>query len=382
MKLAILAQSYLHDKTASINGTFVQLHNLSKGFNKAGIDVFYICTTNDKTKPSYEVIGGIHFHWIQSQTGFFEWRRTMPLYKKLLEGITPDTVYVRGRNVLQYVAGNYANKNEIPFVWGTNGEDSAEFWKNVKRLKKSNKSLIKKIVLYPLKAFEDFYINKGMKLADEVINQSDHQQKETKRLLGKDGIILPSYFNVDNKNITKSNQVLWLATLSTNKQPEKFIELIKEIDLKIWKAVLGGGSSVKDYQKTVFTKAKLSKIRCLGAIPFHDSFKLYNESKIYVNTSRPDSDGLPNAYIQSWLSGTVVLSLHHNPNKWMEKHDIGFCSNGNFNKLALKLQELIDNPKLLSQMSKNTIQFAKEQFSNDSIIESYLNLFNKNKKTL
>jgi glycosyltransferase involved in cell wall biosynthesis len=378
LKLAILAQAYLFDKTSSINGTLVQLHNLSKGFCKAGIEVHYICQTKDTSKPNYEVIEDIHFHWIQSQKGLFNWRRKMRLYKSILENISPNAVYVRGRNVLQYVAGTYSKSNNIPYVWGTNGEDSAEFWKKLKRLKKSNKSLIKKMALYPLKIFEDWYINEGMKMADEVINQSTHQQEETKRLLGKDGIILSSYFNILHEDVAKSNQVLWLATLSKNKQPEKFIELVKRVDLKTWKAVLGGGSSLKNYQEKVFKMSELANIQCLGSVPFQDSFKFYNESKIYVNTSRPDSDGLPNAYIQSWLSGTIVLSLNHNPNNWMETHNIGYCSNGDLNKLILKVQELIDNPHLLSEMSNNSKLFAKQQFSNDAIIDSYVKLFQNN----
>ncbi|MFI1771047.1 glycosyltransferase [Thalassobellus citreus] len=375
MKLAILSQAYLYDDTASINGTLVQLHNLTYGFKEAGIEVYYITSTKDKSKPTHEIIDGVHFYWIQAEIGILAWKKIMKHYQSLLFLIKPDAIYVRGRNVLQYVAGIYANKHNITYVWGTNGDDSAEFWKNTKRLKHSNKFFLKKIVLYPLKIAEDFFINMGMKMAQVVINQSIHQQQETKRILNKEGIVLPSYFFYQNKGVKKENKILWLATLSPNKQPNVFIELVNNSSLKKWQAILGGGTKDKSYEVEITSLIKDTSVDMIGAVDFKDSFKFYESSKIYINTSKPEADGVPNAYIQSWLNGTVVLSLHHDPNNWMDTHNIGFCAKGNLNALKEKLQLLINKPDVLESMNANAIKFATETFSNKAIISDYINLF-------
>ncbi|PWK18004.1 glycosyltransferase family 4 protein [Xanthomarina spongicola] len=381
MKLAILAQSYLFDKTSTINGTLVQLHNLAFGFVKNNVEVHYITVTKDIIKSNYEFKDGIHFHWIQSNKGFFEWKRVMPIYMKILKTISPDAVYVRGRNVMQYVAGMYSKENHIPYVWGTNGEDSAEFWKNVRRLKTVKKSILRKIALFPLKASEDFYINKGMKMANLIVNQSIEQKIETKKNLGKEGVVLPSYFYLPSQEETsKDNLILWLANLSKGKQPELFIDIIDKIDLIHWKVILAGGSNIATYEKSIRELAKNKSIETVGRIDFKDSFKYYNQAKIYINTSKPHADGLPNAYIQSWLSGTIVLSLHHDPNKWMEKYNIGFCSYGDEEKLISKLQEFMASPETITQMSNNARKFAESEFSNDKIIQTYKNLFKGNAK--
>lgn len=378
MKLAILAQSYLFDEYASINGTLVQLHNLAQGFRKSWIEVYYICATKDKTKPVYEHKDGIHFYWLQHKNGLLGWKQLMPLYSEKLNTIKPDAVYVRGRNTMQYVAGVYANKANISYVWGTNGDDSAEQWKNLKRLKQSKKGIIKTLVLLPLKAFEDIYINKGMKMPTAIVNQSVQQKDAVKKLLNKEGVVLPSYFLPVAHQTEKKDMILWLATLSIKKQPDKFIDIIKRANLKKWFAVLGGGTDNKSFRDYIDKELKGTDIDSLGKIDFKDSFKYYQEAKIYINTSLPEADGLPNAYIQSWLSGAIVLSLHHDPNSWMEKYNIGFCSYGDEEKLVSKLQELIDNSQLLSEMSSNAEQFAKQQFSNDKIIDSYIKLFENN----
>ncbi len=375
MKLAILSQAYLYDSTAPINGTLVQLHNLAYGFIQAGIEVHYVSGTKDKTKPNKEVIDGIHFYWIQTKSGVISWKRSMSEYKKVLIKIKPDVAYVRGRHVLQYVAGMYASKNDIIYAWGTNGDDSAEFWKNTKRLKCSNKSWIKKIVLFPLKMMEDFFINKGMKMAHFAINQSTYQQQETKRILKKNGVILPSYFSYQDTGIQKENKILWLANLSPNKQPELFLELVFRIELDNWKVVLGGGTKDKIYKDKIVGLIGGLPINMTGRIDYKESFQYYESSKIYVNTSKLEADGLPNAYIQSWLSGTVVLSLHHDPNDWMETYNIGFCAKGDLNVLKEKLQLLINEPKVLDAMCANAIKFATKTFSNKSIIDDYIKLF-------
>ena len=98
-------------------------------------------------------------------------------------------------------------------------------------------------------------------------------------------------------------------------------------------------------------------------------------SKIFVNTSLPDSDGLPNAYIQSWLSGTVVISLNHNPNNWFEKHKIGYCAHGDEKALKDYLKFLMNHPDVLVQMSKRAKIFAEETFANSEILDMYKKIF-------
>ncbi|WP_405576060.1 glycosyltransferase family 4 protein [Winogradskyella sp. Asnod2-B02-A] len=378
MKLAILAQAYLFDKTAPINGTLVQLYNLTQGFKSEHIDVNYIAVTKDATKPKDEVVEGVHFYWIQARPGILGWKKTMNDYRSVLNKVKPDAVYVRGRNVMQYVAGTYAKAHNITYVWGTNGDDSAEFNKNVKRLMGSNKSVLKKAILYPLKAYEDWYINKGMKMVQIVVNQSEEQKIATKQHLGKMGVVISSYFFMPTQEtVTKKNLILWFANLSEAKQPELFIDIIKKIEVTNWKAILAGGTSIDSYQQKIDILSKGTIIKTLGKIDFKASFQYYNQAKIYINTSKPDADGLPNAYIQSWLSGAIVLSLHHDPNQWMKTHNIGYCSNGDIDKLVFKLQELVNNPELLAEMSHNAQSFAIQQFSNKNIINNYINLFKK-----
>jgi glycosyltransferase involved in cell wall biosynthesis len=376
MKLAILSQAYLFDETASINGSLVQLYNLAQGFSKKKVEVHYICTTSDKSKPVTEVINGIHLHWIQSENGLFEWKKSIKYFQMILRAISPNAIYVRGRNVLQYVAGRYAKKHNIVYVWGTNGDDSAEFYKNIKRLKESNKSVLKKIALYPLKAFEDFYINKGMKMPHYIVNQNTHQKAQTAKFLKQDSIILNSYYFInDNQAQTAKKQVLWLARWSKEKQPELFIQMVSQLKPSNVEFVMAGANNTKTMVQLA-ESAKKSHIKTPGKIAYKNVNGYFAKSLVFVNTSY--REGVSNTFIEAMLNGVPVLSLNSNPNNWLTDYNIGYCANGNVADLTKALEDLLSNREQLKKMSEDAKLFAKQQFSNDAIIDSYLKLFQNN----
>lgn len=378
LKLAILAQAYLFDETASINGSLVQLYNLSQGFSKKNIEVHYICKTQDASKPETEIINGIHLHWVQSENGLLEWKKSLKYFQKTLETISPNAIYVRGRNVLQYVAGRYAKKHHIVYIWGTNGDDSAELYKNVKRLKASKKSILKKILLFPLKAYEDLYINKGMKMPNYIVNQNTHQKTQTAKYLKQDGIILNSYYFInDNQDQHIKNQVLWLARWSKEKQPKLFIEMVSQLKSTSVDFVMAGDSNSSNGMVELAENARKKNIKTPGKIAYKNVNGYFAKSLVFVNTSY--REGVSNTFIEAMLNGVPVLSLNSNPNNWLTDFNIGYCANGNVADLTKTLEDLLSNRETLKKMSNDAKLFAKQQFSNDEIIDSYIKLFSNNK---
>lgn len=377
MKLAILAQAYLFDKTANINGTLVQLYNLSHGFKANHVEVHYVCLTKDPSKPKHEIVDGIHFYWIKAKPGLLKWKKEMMDYKGALHKIKPDAIYLRGRNVILYSAGKYAKKHNVPFVWGTNGDDSAELWKNIKRLKENKKALIKKVMLFPIKAFEDLYINKGMKLPQYIVNQNEHQKEQTVKLLNRQSSIINSYYFIDEKKEKPiKDQVLWLARWSKEKQPALFLNMVSNISQPDVTFVMAGDPQNISANNELVKKAKALHISTPGKIAYNQVNSYFSKALVFVNTSY--REGVSNTFIEAMLHGVPVLSLNSNPNNWLSDYNIGYCANGNVMDLTRVLDDLLNNREQLKKMSEDARSFAKQQFSNDSIIESYINLFQKN----
>ena len=373
MKLTILADSHLL-KSEEINGTIVQLYFLSKGFSKNNIDVYYIY--NSKESSNIEELEDITLINVKNKSRFLSPFFQSYYYYKHLINIKPDYLYVRGRSIHQFVAVIYCRYHKTSYIWNTNGRDSPELWKMIRRLFRGNKNLFKKLFLIPITLFHDILINYGIKNSKIIVNQTQDQKDYTKKLLSVNGIVIPNVFPAVKKRTEPKNQFLWLANLSRSKNPEIFIQIYKSLKNKNWTATLVGGTRDNDYFNYIRDECSFVNIKFVGKVDFFDTYKYFNESKIYINTSDKHADGLPNAFIQAWNSGNIVISLNHDPNGWIKKHNIGYCAHGNVKSLINKLISLQSNDVELAKMRKNALAFSKNKFSSKKIISQYINIFN------
>ena len=373
MKLTILAESHLL-KSKKINGTIVQLYFLSKEFSKNNIDVYYIY--NSEESNNIEELEDITLINVKNKSRFLSHFFQIYYYYKHLINIKPDYLYVRGRGINQFIAVMYCKYHKTSYIWNTNGSDSPELWKMIRRLFRGNKNLIKKLTLVPITLLHDILINYGIKKSKVIVNQTHDQKDYTKQLLSVNGTVIPNIFPVVKTRTKPKNQFLWLANLSRNKKPEIFIQIYKSLQNKNWTATLVGGTSDNAYFNYIRDECSSANIKFVGKVDFFDTHKYFNESKIYINTSDKHADGLPNAFLQAWNGGNIVISLNHDPNDWIKKHNIGYCAHGNVKLLISKLISLQANDVELAKMRENVLAFSKKKFSSEKIINQYINIFN------
>jgi glycosyltransferase involved in cell wall biosynthesis len=377
MRIAILADSWLFDPATMVNGTQVQMYHLASAFRRRGHEVHYLALTRDAGALG-ALPDGIRFHWIERPVTAVSWLKDLADYRKALDQIRPDALYQRGRSHLTWVAARWARTHGSRFVWGSNGEDSCAFWKHVKRLHASGRSRLRKAALLPLAAARDLLVHSGIRRATGVVTQTRTQAESLRRNFHRDGIVLPSAFEMgEGASGEKERIVLWLASLSHAKQPGLFLDLAGHCrDLPGWTFLLGGGTRVDAYRSELASRAaSLPHVRMPGPVPFADSHALYARASLFVNTSRADGDGLPNSFIQAWLHGTPVLSLHHDPNGWINGEGLGLCANGDKERFLAGGRALLGDDELRAAMGKRCARFARETFAAEETIDAYLALF-------
>jgi len=293
-----------------------------------------------------------------------------------LDRIQPDIVYQRGRSHLTYVGGTWSEKNGKKFIWASNGEDSCDFWKNIKRVGRSKRSFWKKWLLYPYFLPQDVLIHKGIRRASQVINQTEHQKKQLFKNYGKMGIILPSIFesNFSGAGEPKTKLCLWAATLSPNKQPGMFIELARHcVSLQEWKFLMIGDTQDLQYWNHLVKQASvLENIDMAGSVPFDQTNTYFDRASLFVNTSIVE--GISNAMIQAWLHGIPVLSLNQDPNGWITGNRLGFCAKGDLRSFLSTGYRMLQDMAILEEIGKRCAEFAKNTFASDNIIEHYIKL--------
>lgn len=376
--IAILADSFLYDESTGVNGTQVQLFNIANALTGRDFTVHYISGTGD-FRHATGTHTGIRLHWMRRATGVFRWPQDILAAMRILDRIDPDIVYQRGRSHLTCAAAAWARKRDRRFVWASNGEDSCDFWKNLIRIRRSPRPLWRKLLLWLYVLPLDMLIHRGIGRATGVINQTQHQKQRLQTNFAKRGMVLPSYFPppVQDSAHGKESLVLWLANPSPGKRPDAFLDLAERLtDATGWRFVLGGHIPDTPYGRDLAARtAALPNVDTTGAIPFAASDACYDRASLFINTSLPDADGLPNAYIQAWYAGAPVLSLHHDPNGWIARNGLGFCAGGDEAALAAKARDFMNDPKTLSQIAARCRAFARETFGGDDVVDGYVKVF-------
>jgi len=61
----------------------------------------------------------------------------------------------------------------------------------------------------------------------------------------------------------------------------------------------------------------------MGKLPFEETLKIFDGATLFVNTSKSESEGFPNTYIQAWLRGVPVISFDVDPDGVIAKNGLG-----------------------------------------------------------
>jgi glycosyltransferase involved in cell wall biosynthesis len=374
MKICFLTEGMLSNHGKNINGTLIQYYNLARMLKEQGNEIFYFTPADDINSGSLFNMN-IQIIYYHKGKYLLDLKRNRNALNKLKK-INPDIIYVRGRNIFTYTAYKWSYRNKCKFIWATNGDDSCDRWKYLKVIWKSKRCSITKILLTPLLIIEDVLIYRGMKRADQVINQNQFQKKQLKRKLNKEGKILPSLIT-ELKDYKPENkkQILWIGRLSEEKDPIMFINLAQSMrSFKEWKFVIAGETNNTDYKQKFLTSLKdIPNLSYLGFIPYLKSIELISESSFIVNTSI--REGLSNTFIQAWCTKTPILSLNSDPNNWLRDKEIGYCADGNKNILFDKCRYWLTNEKIIKQMGEKGFIHAKETFLNPTIQKQYSVVF-------
>ena len=209
--------------------------------------------------------------------------------------------------------------------------------------------------------------------------QNNNQKKKLWEEFKRKSYIIHSGHIPNKGRVIKDSSpiVLWLNSLSKRKQPELFIKLAKlNQDLKCI-FVMGGGTpgnpanATKNYVQLLLNEIrKLNNFKYIGEVPFDESPSWYKRASIYVNTSKKSREGYPNAFIQSWLAETPIVSLNVNPDNILTRHNIGFHSK-NFNQLVEDVRFLINNSNIRGKMGKEARRFAEKEYDIKRIGDRY-----------
>lgn len=196
------------------------------------------------------------------------------------------------------------------------------------------------------------------KKANGIIAQTEEIKEFTKKETGSKNIkvIVNPVREFDfSEGYCKEKIILNVGRLHPYKGQKYFIEVCAKIKKPDWEfAILGEGELRETLESQIKNLSIGNKITLAGAVKNVDKWLL--KSSIFVLTSL--QEGLPNSLIEAMAAGLPCISFDFESSRdLIIDGENGFIvSIGNVDLLKLKIEELIDNPRLRHKLSIEAVK--------------------------
>ncbi len=355
-RVCFVVDSFISDGDAMITGPMVQTYLLGKELTRRGWIVTFVAYTREQTTGPDE-FEGLRIYWVPS-------RRWLPLLSSFrilrqLNRANADYYYQRGRDILTGISAYYCRRRGKTFIWASAGERGVEKSKYRSQLRRRNIPLYRRIPLWLESAVNDLVCHYGISHADRIVVQTAVQQKRLKESFGRDSTVIKSGHPLPARpERALPFKILWIGSIKKVKRPELFVrlaELCSDQKCAFWMA----GQIVDGRLRPLIHSAveRLPRFKYLGPVPFESSQQVISSAHVLVNTTDDGFEGLPNAFVQAWLAGTVTLSLHSDPDGVISCERLG-AVNSDLTVLAQEIKRLMESPEYWSALSENAVQYA------------------------
>ena len=362
---------FLKDDNVVPTGPMVQMYLIGRELVHRGWKVGHVVSSRNSKAGLVEEYEGMFVYYLPYHR-YGELIGFRGFLNKLKE-VNADIYYQRGRSPMTGMTAFYSKKNKKKFIWSSAGEGGMARDKYMnEQLKK--KSAIRKLLLYPYFWLQDRVYEYGIRNADIVFAQTEYQLNELKKEYGRDGILFRSGHPVPDIDVmekTNPPMVLWIGTIKEVKQPELFLDLARRLSKEKAVFYMIGHMSDEKYKEQIISQENEQKsFHYIGEVPFDKTSGWFSKASLLINTTSNDYEGLPNSFIQAWVYGVPVVSLHSDPDDFIKKNKIGYQT-GDFNLLVERVKELIRNTKLRIEMGQKARDLAVREFGIEKIVDRF-----------
>lgn len=212
----------------------------------------------------------------------------------------------------------------------------------------------------------------GFKFTDFIIAQNSVQQRMLESKEGRKSTEIKNALRdmpIAEDIVHRKRQVLWVGRCIPLKQPLKFVELARSMPEERFVMISPGKGELK--REVIQKSEHLENLKVIDFVNPKRIQENYNQAKCLVSTST--AEGFPNSFVQAFMGGTPVVSLHVNPDGIFTKYDIGRCCHGDLPEAEVFIRSLAR--ERMEQLYTNCRGYFKENHDISQVIEKYKSLF-------
>lgn len=212
----------------------------------------------------------------------------------------------------------------------------------------------------------------GLKRADAVLVQSEHQRRLLKEHFGLDGTVATMLVDAPSQLrdfAQRDIPALWVNNIRAFKRADLGVDLAAALgDLPLH--MIGGRQPRFEalYAEIAQRAAATPNLTFHGRVPYHDVNEFYERARVFVNTS--DSEGFPNSYLQAWARGVPVVAFF-DPDGVIAREGLGHAVR-DLQQMQQAVRTLATDRAAWEEASLRCRAYMAREYGEDRILAPYV----------
>jgi len=180
----------------------------------------------------------------------------------------------------------------------------------------------------------------GLRTADVIVCQSEQAKAAIKKYHGREAVVINNIIEMPVMT-TRKDFILWVGSARAVKQPHIFLELARSMPTEKFMMIMSRTGDMRLWDKIKASAQQIANLQFMGEVPPTKIGEYFSRAIVLVGTSQ--YEGFPNVYLQALSYGVPIVSLSVNPDNFLTQYNVGYCADGNEDKMRTDLRFLLDD---------------------------------------
>jgi glycosyltransferase involved in cell wall biosynthesis len=213
----------------------------------------------------------------------------------------------------------------------------------------------------------------GMRLADEIVVQTEEQLESCRHRLGRTPVLIRSICEPADVGTATPDAFLWVGRYNAYKRPLEYVELARALPEAHFRMVASSATLTPEAAETkrrVEEAANvLPNLELLHSLPRAELMGLVERAVAVVSTS--EFEGTSNALLEAWARGVPALVFSYDSDGVVERHDLGHVAGGSRPLLVEQAREVWAKRFERSELSSRCREYVEEHHAPEPIAERW-----------
>jgi glycosyltransferase involved in cell wall biosynthesis len=213
----------------------------------------------------------------------------------------------------------------------------------------------------------------GLRLADEIVVQTDEQRRACRERLGRTPTLIRSLCEVPEARPASPEAFLWIGRYIGYKRPLEYVELARRVPEARFRMVASSTSETKGAasirQEVEVAARTVPNLELLPSLPRNELMELTRKAVAVVSTS--EFEGMSNVLLEGWARGVPALVFSYDSDSLVERYGLGHVAGGSRERFVQQARELWTRRFERSELRARCRAYVEQHHAPERIAEQW-----------